>query len=283
MLVASAVAAASVRQGWRARALATACVPLIGLMAALAVEPIDLVRPSISRWVVLGLAVMMAGILPELAIAWARSRRGDEIEVLYVLYAVGELALAAYAFRMSTGTWHNHAVQGALFVSVLAARAVATTVQQRPLPARAALSVALAALAVPVFALTDVRQVISSRRAEGLSIDQLLRRVGADPAAIFFVDRPGLNRIHGRVDLVYDPWLYPVFESIRLAEPRSEWLAHAIESGPVHAVVASSPSPRIGGVHRTLRELGYALQWRSDRWFVWLRSEAQGQERPAPG
>jgi hypothetical protein len=251
-------------------------------MAALAVEPIDLVRPSISRLVVLGLASMMVCILPWLAITWARSRSGDEIEVLYVLYAASELALAAYAFRMSTGTWYNHAVQGALYVSVLPARAVATWVQ-RTLPARAALSVALAALAVPIFALTDVKQIVSSRRAESISIDQLLERVGANPAAIFFVDRPGLNRIHGRIDLVYDPWLYPVFESIALAEPRSTWLARATKSGPVHIVVASSPSPRIGGVPRTLLQLGYTLQWRFDPWFVWLRSEARGQERPAPG
>ena len=35
----------------------------------------------------------------------------------------------------------------------------------------------------------------------------------ARPAAeVFFVDLPGLNRLHGRIDLVYDPWLYPVFE-----------------------------------------------------------------------
>ena len=34
-----------------------------------------------------------------------------------------------------------------------------------------------------------------------------------NPMPIFFADRPGLNRVHGRADLVYDPWLYPVFES----------------------------------------------------------------------
>ena len=61
-------------------------------------------------------------------------------------------------------------------------------------------------------------------------LSHYLRRPSSE---LFFVDRPGDNRVHGRLDLVYDPWLYPVFESIGLAEPRSAWLARALETGPV--------------------------------------------------
>ena len=229
LLVAVAGAAASVRRGWRARVITVACVALIILVPALAIVPAAPEAASISRLVVLALAVTLVCTLPDLAETLAQFRYGAEIDLAYVLYAAGELALAAYAFRMGTGTWHNHVVQGAIFGAVLAARAVAKSAQ-RPLPARAALIVAMAALAVPAIALADAYQVVSSRRAECSSIDQMLRRLGVTRATIFFVDRPGLNRLHGRTDLVYDPWLYPVFESIALAEPRSVWLARALRA-----------------------------------------------------
>jgi hypothetical protein len=37
---------------------------------------------------------------------------------------------------------------------------------------------------------------------------------------VFVVDCPGMNRLHGRLDLVYDEWLYPVFETMGLAGPQ---------------------------------------------------------------
>ena len=74
---------------------------------------------------------------------------------------------------------------------------------------------------------------------------------------IFFVDLPGANRVHGRIDLVYDPWLYPVFESIGLAEPRSIWLEQALATGPVRVVATTSSRTEIDGLKRTLPELGY--------------------------
>ena len=56
---------------------------------------------------------------------------------------------------------------------------------------------------------------------------------------------------------MYDPWLYPVFESMGLAEPRSEWLARALETGPVRLIVTAAPQTRIDGIPRGLPELGY--------------------------
>ena len=95
------------------------------------------------------------------------------------------------------------------------------------------------------------------------------------PDTVFFVDRPGFNRIHGRADLVYDPWLYPVFESIKLAEPRSAWLGRAIKYGPVRVVVMSSPALQIDGVSQSLPEMGYALRLRIGPWFVWMRQRGR--------
>jgi len=105
-------------------------------------------------------------------------------------------------------------------------------------------------------------------RAGLARVSNVLRRSSSE---IFFVDLPGANRLYGRLDLVYDPWLYPAFESIGLAEPRSIWLEQALSTGPVRAVVSTSISPRINGVERTLNELGYGDPIRVGDFFVWQR------------
>jgi hypothetical protein len=200
--------------------------------------------------------------------------RAGRVDVAYGLYFAGELGLTAYLFRLSTGAWYNYAVQAIVFGSVIAARALARALD-RPLATRAVLGISLAAVAVPAFALTDVKEILARRLVEGSLIQKLLERTGARRDTVFFVDRPGFNRVHGRADLVYDPWLYPVFESIKLAEPRSEWLGRALEGGPVRVVVMGSPAVSIDGLTRTLPEMGYALRLRIDPWFVWARQRGQ--------
>jgi signal transduction histidine kinase len=228
------------------------------------------VNASISRAIVLGLVVTIACFMPIGAFVLVRAWRTGGIDVAFALFLIGELALTVYLFRLSTGAWYNYAVQAVVFASILVARALARAVQ-RPLTIRAVLGVSLAVVAVPAFALTDVKENLSRRRAESFRIEKLLARVDASSDALFFVDRPGYNRVHGRTDLVYDPWLYPVFESMKLAEPRSMWLARALEHGPVRVVVAGSPTGRIDGLSSTLPELGYSLRPRIGPWFVWTR------------
>ena len=103
----------------------------------------------------------------------------------------------------------------------------------------------------------DVKESASRRRAEHAALAQIFRYAGPTSSAYFFVDRPGLNRVHGRLDLVYDDWLYPVFESRRLAEPRSRWLRPMLTAGPVRVVVLDSVATRVDGISETLTELGF--------------------------
>jgi hypothetical protein len=86
------------------------------------------------------------------------------------------------------------------------------------------------------------------------------------------VGRPGENRLHGRIELVYDDWLYPVFESIHRAEPRSVWLRRALDRGPIHFVVNTSDSPRIDGIGTSLKALGYRPRIQVGPFWVWERS-----------
>jgi hypothetical protein len=144
-----------------------------------------------------------------------------------------------------------------------------------PLPAQAVFAVALAVLAVPAFALTDASEIVARRRQESSLVRRLFERTDANPGSVFFADRPGLNRVHGRADLVYDPWLYPVFEGMGLAEPRSVWLARALETGPVWVIVTSTPQTQIEGIPLGLPELGYALRMRLGPWLVWTRKPRQ--------
>jgi hypothetical protein len=273
-LAAAWVAASADRGGrWR-RMLATAGALLIGLVAALAIVQIFAVTPSISNGIVLGLVVIMMCFAPSAAAALKRVWQAGDIDPALALYLACELVLAAYLVRQSTGAWYNYAVQAMLFASVLAARALARATVAPP-PARAIFPVALAALAVPAFALTDVKETIARRRAESALLRRLFEQIDVNPESVFFVDRPGFNRVHGRTDLVYDPWLYPVFEATGRAEARSAWLARALETGPVRVIVTGIPQTRIDGIPRTLSELGYVLKQRLGPWLVWTRQPRQ--------
>jgi hypothetical protein len=135
---------------------------------------------------------------------------------------------------------------------------------------------ALAVMAVPIFAFTDVKERLSKRQVERSGLVRVVKLLRRPPTEIFFVDRPGANRLYGRIDLVYDPWLYPVFESIGLAEPRSIWLERTLATGPVRVVVSTSNSPKIEGLARTLHELGYQDAINVGDHFVWKQQARDG-------
>ena len=52
--------------------------------------------------------------------------------------------------------------------------------------------------------------------------------------------------MYGRADLVFDHWLYPVFESVHGAEPRSCWLRSALDGrlGPIRHHNLQRPADR---------------------------------------
>jgi hypothetical protein len=211
-----------------------------------------------------------------------RSLMGDWLDAALWAYWAGEIVLAAILWRQSTGGWFNYALQAALISCVVTARALGRAVagarSWRPL-----FPVGLAALAVPIFALTDLEQVVAKRQSETAGVARVLEIVNRPAAEIFFVDRPGANRVHGRLNLVYDPWLYPVFESVGLAEPRSIWLEQALTTGPVRIVATTSSELRIDGLEHSLLELGYRLSRRVGRFFVWARQpDSAAAPPPSP-
>lgn len=132
--------------------------------------------------------------------------------------------------------------------------------------------IALASLLVPIALVQDVYQITNQRQRQREAIDDLAATNRFPTWQFFFADGPGLNRVYGRPELVYDGWLYPVFESMHLAQPRSTWLPLALNSRQIRFIFSKSYSPEIEGIGpQQLRALGFAQVGRLGEFFVWER------------
>jgi hypothetical protein len=278
--VLSAVGCAGVRAraGLLGRVLALSGAALLCLVLLSAALPPDetTAGESVHRFLPwLGCAFLL---IPACALVepktFARGRADIQLWVLCAAEAAVVLGLA----RASTGAWVNYALQAVLLVSILAARALARLCVGA-LPAGAAVSIPLAALVALVSAIRSTHQEAVLRAYDRFAVAEIVRKLGGSPTAFFFAGRPGWNRVHGRLDLVYDDWLYPAFESIHLAEPRSNWLRAALTRGAVHAVVTTSDSPRIDGLGQTLKDLGYVARFQLGPYFVWERRHGASTNR----
>jgi hypothetical protein len=171
---------------------------------------------------------------------------------------------------MSSGAWFNYAIQAAVFGSVVTARAV-VRVAETPASGQVLLPVVLGVWGILACAANDVVNFTLQARADRAAVEQIVAHLGRPRAAFFFAARPGFNRLDGRPELVYDDWLYPVFERLGLAEPRTRWLAAALASGPVRVVVKTTQDARIEGVDPSLYALGYLPDVQAGPFYVWTR------------
>jgi hypothetical protein len=238
---------------------------IVSLTVALSVLQFVVVRPWVTGPLVCLLLLTLALVVPGCALTGGRP-----LDRRLWACCLGELGLLLILSRVSTGAWINYAIQAIVFAGVLTARILTRAVDAAP-RLRFVLPNALAVLAVLVSVLMEIKEVTSRRLAERAALRRIFREVGRPPSAYFFPDRPGLNRVQGRLDLVYDDWLYPVFESLDLAEPRSRWLRRALTSGPVRVVASMSESPRVDGVSEPLPALGYDSAVRIGPFVVWTR------------
>jgi hypothetical protein len=275
LLAAAGLAIVSVQPGIGRGIFVSLATALIGALAALALVQFFLVQMHITFLLVFGLIVLMTLVMPACA-RLDRSPKGGSLEVALWAFCAAEMALTLILWRQSTGGWFNYAFQAVVIACILTARGLERAFGGAA-SSRSLIPIVLAALAVPAFAWTDLNQITRQRAVETARIARVVDAAERSAAGIFFVDRPGANRIHGRLDLVYDPWLYPVFESIGAAEPRSIWLEQALSTGPVRVVATTSPRARIDGLKRTLPELGYRLKSQAGPYFVWARPSQQAE------
>ena len=134
----------------------------------------------------------------------------------------------------------------------------------------------VAAIALVGFTVKDAYVLFRRLRGERLSTQLVLSHLNVPASKVYFVGAPGKNRVCGRIELVFDDWLYPVFESVHAAEPRSIWLRRALTDGSVRFAVTPSSEPRIDGVDEPLSALVYTPRFHVGPRYVWEQLRALG-------
>jgi hypothetical protein len=237
-------------------------------IALLAVAQIALPRPWITGMLsALALAGLVLG-LPRCAMHARTLTKGARIDAALGAYGAFELILVIVLCRSSSGAWINYGIPAVVFAAALTARSLARATELIAPRWRWVLAVASAAVLASAF--MDVKVEATRRRVEHAELARMFAATGLPRSAFFFADRPGLNRMSGRLDWVYDAWLYPAFESRKLAEPRARWLRRVL--GPpagARAVVLESDSPRVDGIPEPLPALGFRLAGRFGPFRVW--------------
>jgi hypothetical protein len=296
LVIAAGVAGLANRSGWVWKGLAIAGTSLIGVFLARSVWDLagerllevvhGWVGPSLApgvweEWLgaeggwerVLAfftIAGTMFIVLPACVVLARPVLARRSLDRGLLLYLACELMLLFALGWSSTGSWANYGIPATVLASVLAARALDRVCTGSVSP-RAAVPIVWAVLVVLVAVCSSERTSRESSRSERVAIEQIFDHFHRPRTEYFFVDRPGANRLNARLDLVYDHWLYPAFESVRLAEPRSVWLRRALVSGSVRFIVNTSEDPAIDGIAEPIPKLGYVRRVKNGPYCVWER------------
>jgi hypothetical protein len=196
--------------------------------------------------------------------------RAQRLDKALWLYLAAELTVVAILGRMSTGAWVNYGVQAVVFAGVLTGRALQRACDNVPSP-RSSVLIALAAIVALIGVTGNARVTARRRQVVSIALRQVFDHIGHPTSEYFFAARPGDNRVYGVPGLAYDDWLYPVFESMHLAEPRSIWLRRALTSPSIRFIVNTSDSPSLDGLGETIPDLGYIKRIQVGPFFVWER------------
>jgi hypothetical protein len=218
--------------------------------------------------------VCLLVVIPTCALLERRMGLSSGVDVALCLFLAVETAIVLFLCRASTGAWINYGIQGVVFVTILTGRSMAW-VCERARSRAANVSMVLVSTAVLAVVLKDSYLSFQRARVDRLAVLRVLEGVESPSSQVYFVAKPGLNRLYGQADLVHDDWLYPVFESLRLAEPRSLWLESALGRGSVRVVVNTSDDSRIDGLDKPLPDLGYVRRFQVRSSYVWERVSAR--------
>lgn len=207
--------------------------------------------------------------------ATSRNSRGGRLETLLLAFIALDLILMAKLCLNSSGGWYNYAIEAAACGAVLIGRALCRIVEAAERPSWRWGLVGLAAL---VLLASDARRVANSvafrRSNRAVAVALLNDPVVAEtlPEQRYF---PGsiqhYNVRYGDRRFLHDEWLYGAFEAIGAAEPRTEWLGRAFDSGRVRLVVMPDESIEPQGLGRPLPELGFVRAGRVGSFHLWSR------------
>jgi hypothetical protein len=275
-LAAAGAAGLVTRPGVVWKAFGLSVTALLALL--LFFESLELASPSNDQSVPLTFSklALLLVVLPVCVVAVPLSKQGRRLEAALWFYLFAELVQSALLSRGSTGSWLNYAIQCVVFAAILAGRSLARAVDEAA-SLRGIAAIALAGLIGFVGNYKHIATNYYTRVVERAALQKILEEIHCKPSELFFVNRPGDNRVYGRLDLVYDDWLYEVFESLRLAEPRAIWLRRALCGGGAHFVINTSDGSTIDGLPESLPRMGYFATIQVGPFYVWKR--AAGSER----
>jgi hypothetical protein len=251
---------------------------LVGL--ALAMPVVEQLRPSFNSSLIgiVSIFVCLFVVIPACLIFDRHFLFGSWLDVQLGLFAVAELFIVVPLFRASTGAWVNYAIQGTIFAAILTARAMSRAFDDVRL-VKALIPLSVVPVVLLAIEIKDDYRTYLNRRLDRLEVQMCLDYLkDAKAAELFFAGSPARTRAYGRTELVFDDWLYPVFEAVHLAEPRTTWLGRALTDGPVRFVITTSEDPVIDGVRERLESLGYVSRFKITSLYVWERFRA-----PRPG
>jgi hypothetical protein len=273
LLVAAGLAGIRERQTIARRALKVVGLFLI-VMIAMRSAPLsfggklkywDAVVPTVN------VAIAVFFIIPACFLLSKKTVAAGRVDTVFLVYLAAELLVVLLLSRASTGAWVNYGIQAVVFASILTARALDRACDLVA-SSRACVPFVLAVVVVFCNVIDGVREIAGVRLYARLALARIFENYRRPTSEFFFVSRPGDNRLYGQPALVYDEWLYPVFESIHLAEPRSVWLSRALVADRINYVVTTSDSTTIDGLGRSFREMGYRRGIKVGTFLVWERT-----------
>ncbi len=271
LLVGLGLACVHGKPGWGRRCFSAAAGLLMAAVVAVSISQFFVATLSQIVFQVLAVLAILFLVIPSCAILERRFLVEGRLDAVLIGLVAAELGLAILLCRASTGAWVNYGIPGIVYLSVLLARALDRIVAGGARPVRLGW-VAAAAVAPLVSAIGMLVYDLDQRKVDQQARALLVARMARPASEFFFVDRPGANRRNGRPDLVYDEWLYPVFERTGLAEPRSAWLLAKLMDGSVSVVVNTSDGRGIEGVAPALARLGFVKRFSLEPvYFMWER------------
>jgi hypothetical protein len=217
------------------------------------------------------ITVAVLFVLPACYLLSRRTLATGSVDNALLYYLAAECLGVMILSRASTGAWINYGIQAVIFASILTARALDRACDFVP-STRVLFPFVLAALVFLGNVISGARTTASARLYDRLALARIFEYYRHPTTEFFFVSRPGDNRVYGQRALVYDDWLYPVFESIHFAEPQSVWLTRALTADSINYVVTTSDSNGIDGLGRSFHDLGYVRGIKVGKFFVWERT-----------
>jgi hypothetical protein len=277
VLIAAGLAGFDARRGLGLGVLVVVGTALVGCAAVRA--SLDFWVHGVQNWEFLfttfTVTLNIAVALPACFAVARRTLLPERVDQVLLIAITAEFVVLLVLSYVSTGAWVNYGLQAAVLLAVLTARSVSRACAGA-LSLRGSLTIVFAACLVFFAARATAVTINRRQRVERGFIRQILDYYQRPPTEFFFVGRPGQNRLDGRPDLVYDDWLYPVFESLRLAEPRSGWLARALGSGgSIRYIVNTSDEPEVDGLGMSLPKLGYSRRHQLGPFYTWERRRAR--------